>query len=79
MWKVSQWQPVEKLLTGTMDRGMQRELVDKLALVCSESGIDPDKLDQLLAAFDHDERGGPGGEFVDAILDFFSTRMKMQE
>ena len=62
-----------------MDRVMQHELVDKLALVCSESGIDPDKMDDLLATFDQDERGGPGGEFVNTILDFFSTRMKMQE
>jgi hypothetical protein len=62
-----------------MEKHLQLELVDKLILVCTESGLDPDKMDDLLATFEHDERGGPGGEFVNAILDFFNTHMKMQE
>ena len=44
--------------------------------------IDPDKMDELLATFDTtDEQGGEGTStlFIDAILDFFSTHMKMQE
>ena len=82
LWKVSHWQPVEKFLLGTstgppMDRSMQFELVDKLTLICTESGIDPDKLDELLDTFDFDEKGG--AIFVNAVLDFFSTHMKMQE
>lgn len=81
LWKISHWQPVEKLLIGSrsMDRGLQHDLVDKLVLVCTESGIDPESMDQLLATFDVDERGGPGGQFVETILDFFNMRMKMQE
>ena len=86
LWKVSQWQPVEKLLSGTargrpMDRGLQFELVDKLTEICTAHNIDPDKMDQLLATFDEEEPdpGTPGSEFVNAILDFFSTHMRMQE
>ena len=43
--------------------------------------IDLDKLDELLATFDGSEPdpGEPASDFVDAILDFFSTHMKMQE
>ena len=86
VWKLSQWQPVEKLLAGTstgqkMERGLQFELVDKLTQVCTKHRIDPDKLDELLATFDGSEPdpGEPASDFVDAILDFFSTHMKMQE
>ena len=87
LWKVSHWQPVEKFLLGTstgqpMDRSMQFELVDKLTVICTECGIDPDKLDELLATFDELEPSleqGTNSLIVDAILDFFSTHMKMQE
>lgn len=87
LWKVSQWQPVEKLLTGTsggrpIERGLQCALVDKLTDVCTYHGIDPDQMDQLLASFDEAEEadtGTPDSHFVNAMLDFFSTHMKMQE
>jgi len=86
VWKLSQWQPVERLLAGTasgrkMERSLQFELVDKLTQVCERHRIDPDKLDELLATFDGSEPdpGEPASDFVDAILDFFSTHMKMQE
>ena len=86
VWKLSQWQPVERLLAGTasgrkMERSLQFELVDKLTQVCQRHRIDPDKLEELLATFDGSEPdpGEPASDFVDAILDFFSTHMKMQE
>ena len=86
LWKVSHWQPVEKLLVGTangqpMDRSLQFELVDRMTGICTSRHIDPDKLDELLSTFDELE-ADPGGTayiFVDAILDFFNTHMKMQE
>ncbi len=64
-----------------MDRGLQFELVDKLTQICTANHIDPDKMEELLAIFDNIDfdPGTPGHEFVDAILDFFSTHMKMQE
>ena len=88
LWKVSHWQPVEKFLLGTssgppMDRTLQLELVDKLTLICTESGIDPDQMEELLATFDQADMEQAGGTtsnlIVDTILDFFSTNMKMQE
>ena len=88
VWKLSQWQPVERLLVGTssgrkMEKSLQLELVDKLTQICTGHRIDPDKLEQLLATFDKDgsepDPGEPASDFVDAILDFFSTHMKMQE
>ena len=43
--------------------------------------IDPDILNELLDTFDGSEPdpGEPASDFVDAILDFFSTHMQMQE
>ena len=86
LWKVSHWQPVEKLLVGTasgkpMDRSLQFELVDRLTDICTGHHIDPDKMDDLLSSFDEPESdpGGTASIFVDAILEFFNTHMKMQE
>ena len=66
-----------------MDRTLQLELVDKLTLICTESGIDPDQMEELLATFDQADMEQAGGTtsnlIVDTILDFFSTNMKMQE
>ena len=64
-----------------MARSLQFDLVDKLTEICTQHGIDPDKMEDLLATFDEAEPdpGGPGSDFVNAILDFFSTHMKMQE
>ena len=86
VWKLSQWQPVERLLVGTssgrkMERSLQLELVEKLTQISTGHRIDPDKLEELLATFDGSEPdpGEPASDFVDAIMDFFSTHMKMQE
>ena len=73
--KVSQWQPIETIIQRQMGRAVQREFVCALVEVCQESNIDPENIDDLMAI---SERTG-FKELHMAMLDFFKSRLKMQE
>jgi len=73
--KVSQWQPIENIIQKQMGRSLQREFVGALVQVCQESNIDPENMDELIEI---SERTG-FQELHMAMLDFFKSRLKMQE
>jgi len=73
--KVSQWQPIENIIQRQMGRALQREFVCDLVQVCQESNIDPENMEELIEV---SERTG-FQELHIAMLDFFKSRLKMQE
>ena len=58
-----------------MGRPLQREFVSTLVQVCQEENIDPENIDDLLEI---SERTGFRQLHV-AMVDFFKSRLKMQE
>ena len=58
-----------------MGRALQREFVCDLVQVCQESNIDPENMEELIEV---SERTG-FQELHIAMLDFFKSRLKMQE
>ena len=58
-----------------MGRALQREFVCELVQVCQDSNIDPENIEDLM---DISERTG-FKELHIAMLDFFKSRLKMQE
>ena len=72
---MSQWQPIENIIQKQMGRSLQREFVGELVQVCQESNIDPENMDELIEI---SQRNG-FQELHYAMLDFFKSRLKMQE
>ena len=73
--KVSQWQPMEKIIQRQMGRSLQREFVCALVDVCQEANLDPENLDCILEA----SEGTEFKELHTAMMEFFKSRLKMQE